>query len=130
MRTILLIYAIAYTLVAIGGFAVHVFLVPREEKTGDAPGETVLDVILILIGLAGMVFLLLDFAPNGLKSAWRIVSVGLVLTQFWLNLRGRSRHLAENPGTERSLFVRMADFGLLAVLAPSLAFNLISAFGT
>lgn len=130
MRTFLLVYTIAYTLVAFGGFAVHIFLVPREEKTSDAPGETVLDVVLVLIGLAGMVFLFLDFAPSGLKSAWKVVSVGLVLTQFWLNLRARSRHLAENPGTERSLFVRMADFGLLAVLAPSLAFNLIYAFGT
>ena len=130
MRTFLLVYTIAYTLVAIGGFVVYVFLLPREEKTGDAPGETVLDAVLILIGLAGMVLLLLDFAPSGLKSTWKVVSVGLVLTQFWLNLRGRARHLAENPGTEQSLFVRMADFGLLALLAPSLGFNLVYAFGT
>lgn len=127
MRTFLLVYTIAYAVLGVVAIAVYVMLVPREEKTNDRPGETILDTVLLLIGLAGMVLLIVDFSPTLLKDSWKVVSVALVVTQFWLNLRARARHLAATPADERSLLVRAGDFGLLAVLAPS--FNLAYAFG-
>ena len=129
MRTFLLVYTIAYAVLGVVAIAVYVMLVPREEKTNDHPGETILDAVLLLIGLTGMILLVSDFSPPLLKDSWKVVSVALVVTQFWLNLRARARHLAATPADERSLFVRAGDFGLLAVLAPSLAFNLAYAFG-
>jgi len=129
MRTFLLVYTISYAVLGAVAIAVYVLLVPREEKTNDHAGETILDTALLLIGLAGMILLIKDFDPPLLKHSWKIVSVTLVVTQFWLNLRARARHLAATSADERSLFVRVGDFGLLALLAPSLAFNLAYAFG-
>jgi len=129
MRTFLLVYTIAYAVLGAVAIGVYVMLVPREEKKNDHPGETILDTVLLLIGLAGMILLIRDFAPPLLKDSWKVVSVALVVAQFWLNLRARARHLAATPSDERSLLVRVGDFGLLALLAPSLAFNLAYAFG-
>lgn len=129
MRAFLLVYTVVYAVVGAVATAVYVMLVPREEKTNDHSGETILAAILLLIGFAGMVLLIRDFSPSLLKDAWKVVSVALVITQFWINLRARARHLAAKPADERSLLVRAGDFGLLALLSPSLAFNLAYAFG-
>jgi len=128
MRTFLLVYMVAYGLVAVAGFAAYVFLVPRKEKTSDMPGGTLLDALLIIVGFVGMLLLWLGFKPAPLRDGWKVVSVALLFLQFFLNLRARSRHLAENPSDEHFLLVRIGDFGLLFVLAPSLAFNLLYAF--
>jgi uncharacterized membrane protein len=129
MRTFLLVYTIAYAVLGAVAIAVYVMLVPRQEKTNGHAGETVLDAILLLIGLAGMILLIRDFSAPLVKNSWKLVSVALLVTQFWLNLRARARHLAAKPADERSLLVRAGDFGLFALLAPSLAFNLAYAFG-
>ena len=128
MRTFLLVYVIAYAVIALGGTLAYVFLVPREEKQDQSHIETALDAVLLIVGFVGMILLLQDVDVPRLKDSWKVVSVLLVVSQFWLNLRARSRHLAARPQDEQSLLVRLGDFGMLAVLAPSLAFNLVYAF--
>jgi nicotinamide riboside transporter PnuC len=128
MRTFLLAYMIAYTVIAVAATAVYVLLVPQDEKKDQSPLETNLDAVLLVLGLIGMILLLRDIDRPWLKAAWKVVSVALVASQFWLNLRARSRHLAARPEDERSVLVRAGDLGLLALLAPSLAFNLVYAF--
>ena len=50
-------------------------------------GGTMIDTVLLLIGRAGMILLVRDFSPPLLKNSRNVVSVALVVTQVWLNLR-------------------------------------------
>jgi amino acid transporter len=126
LRYLLLGYIIVYTVIAVGMFSLNVIIVPREDKKDDRAWETPLDVVLALLGLAGMLLLYFRFEPSWLKLKWIPVSIGLALTQVWLNFRGRKFRATaaqDDPGA-----LRAADLATLLFLAPSLPLNFIYAF--
>jgi hypothetical protein len=70
---LLLGYIVLYAVIALGMFSLHAFIVTGEEKKDDKAWETPLDLVLALIGLAGMLLLYLGFEPVWLKLAiWRV----------------------------------------------------------
>jgi amino acid transporter len=126
LRYLLLGYIIVYTVIAVGMFSLNVIIVPREDKKDDRAWETPLDVVLALLGLAGMLLLYFRFEPSWLKLTWIPVSIGLALTQVWLAIRDRQFRAAaaqDDPGG-----VRVADLTTIFFLAPSLLLNFIYAF--
>ena len=94
-------YVIIYCIVAIFFFIAYARIVPDEQKKTDNPWETPLDLLLIVVGLAGMLFLLSDLKSDTLKFIWRPVSIVLAATQLYLNL-SRAAHCA-NCKDRRSL---------------------------
>lgn len=122
---LLLGYIILYGVLTLGTFALYALVVPKEEKVANRAWETALDVLLAATAFAGMIFLLKDFRPQGLPTAWRVVSVVLVASQLIINLRARSRR---ERGPEDETPAQFADLTTLIVLPPSLALNLIYAF--
>jgi hypothetical protein len=123
LRYLLLGYIILYVFLGVGLFALHAFYVPKEDKKDEPVWETPLDLLLVAIGLAGMVFLFSEFRPYWLPIVWRPVSVLLLVTQVWLNLKGRYEYADEDKQARTA-----ADIFTLSFLAPSLVLNLIYAF--
>jgi hypothetical protein len=125
-RYLLLGYIIVYVVIAVGMFSLYALIVPSEEKKDDKAWETPLDVVLALIGLAGMLSLYFRFEPIWLKVTWIPVSIGVALTQIWLAIRGRQFRAAaaqDDPGG-----VRAVDLITLLFLVPSLLLNFLYAF--
>src|SRR5881396_1310904 len=91
LHHLLIGYIVLYVIVAIGLFALHSLIVPVEDKKDDKRWETPLDLLLVLTGLAGMLFLLIGIQPHGLKVAWRPISVSLFLLQILLCVKDRIR---------------------------------------
>jgi hypothetical protein len=128
LHYLLLAYVAFYAFIGISLFALHALIVPEEDKEKDKPWETPLDVLLCLAGLAGMLFLLLQFEPPWLKLAWRPVSVALLLAQAYANLKtGTHWFRSAEEVVDREVRVA-ADAATLLFLAPSLALNLFYAF--
>ena len=126
LRFVLLGYIIIYGVIAVGMFCLYAQIVPSEEKKDDKAWETPLDIVLVLIGLAGMLLLYFRFEPGWLKLTWIPVSIGVALTQIWLAVRGRQFRAAavqEDPGG-----VRGVDLITFLFLVPSLLLNFIYAF--
>ena len=125
LRYLLLGYIILYVFFGVGLFALHAFFVPEEDKKDDPPWETPIDLLLAIVGLAGMVFLFIGFQPDWLQTVWRPVSMLLFVTQVWLNLKDRFSREYANADKESRGF---ADIFTLLFLAPSLVLNLLYAF--
>ncbi len=126
LRYVFLGYIILYAIIAVGLFSLHALIVPVDEKKNDLRWETPLDILLSVAGLAGMLFLYLQFDPNWLKIVWIPVSVLLLLAQVWVNLRDRLGWLRCGGADRRA--TRAADLTTFVFLAPSLALNLVYAF--
>ena len=82
-------YVIIYCIFAIFLFAAYARIVPTEEKETDKSWETPLDLILVALGLAGMLFLLTELESVKLKAVWRPVSIALAAIQLHGNLKAR-----------------------------------------
>ena len=68
MRHHLLVgYLIIYCILAIFFFIAYARMVPDEAKKTDKPWHTPFDLVLIVVGLAGMLFLLSDLKSETLK---------------------------------------------------------------
>jgi cell division protein FtsW (lipid II flippase) len=126
VQYLLLGYIVLYAVMAVGMFSLYALIVPSEEKKDDKTWETPLDIVLALIGLAGMLLLYLHFEPVWLKLAWVPVSIALAITQVWLNLRSR-RLRAAAAEVDREA-VRATDLTTILFLAPSLLLNFLYAF--
>jgi cell division protein FtsW (lipid II flippase) len=126
LRFFLLGYIIIYGVIAVGMFWLYAVIVPSEEKQDDKAWETPLDIVLVVIGLAGMLLLYFRFEPSWLKLTWIPVSIGVALTQIWLAVRGRQFRAAaaqDDPGG-----VRAVDLITFLFLVPSLLLNFVYAF--
>ena len=100
-RYLLIAYVITYCIFAIFLFVAYARLVPEEEKKTDKPWETPLDLIMVTMGLAGMVFLLADLKSDTLKFIWRPVSIILGSNPALDELEGQARNVSLWRGDER-----------------------------
>ena len=128
-RHLLLGYLVLYALVSIGVHGLYALIVSREDKADDPPWETPLDLASALVAFAGMLLLYLDVNPPWLTMIWKPVSMLLVGSEVYRNLRARflwfrsAEAETTSPGT-----VRASDLMTLFLLAPALVLNLIYAF--
>ena len=121
------IYTAIYCLV-LGGVLVAGMIVRDEELPAEAWWESPVDLVLFVIGLAGLLFLCLELDAAWLKLAWKPVSVCLAAAQLGLNIWGRYRvHRAQPDLASRSSWI--GDTAIVTLLMPALALNVLFAFG-
>ena len=121
-------YVIIYCIVAIFFFIAYAQIVPDEQKKTDKPWETPLDLVLIVVGLAGMLFLLSDLKSDTLKFIWRPVSMALAATQLYLNLKGRLEMFRSGEARKGDVEVGHVDILTILFLLPSICLNIYYAF--
>ena len=121
-------YIILYCTFAIFVLVTYTQKVPEELKKDDKPWDTLIDFILIAIGLAGMIFLLSDLQSITTKVIWRPVSITLVITQLYLNLKGRLDLLHSGATKEGDEVLGYTDFSVTLFLLPSICLNIYYAF--
>jgi hypothetical protein len=121
-------YIIIYSLFAIFLFVAHARIVPEEAKKTDKPWETPVDIVLAIIGLAGMVFLVMDFQSATVKAIWRPLSIGLVAVQVFLCLKNRITILRSGEMKAREPALLFADISTMLFLLPSFYSNIYYAF--
>jgi len=128
-RYLLLTYIV---LVAVGGIGLQIayaLLVPAREKKNDSWWEIPLTVVLLSVALAGMLFLYVDLRSPALKALWKPVSVVVLGSQLYLNLRDRIGAIRSPlPAEERGRLIRAADVLTLAFVLPSSVLSLVYAF--
>ena len=125
MTTLIWIYIGLYVLVAAVIVLVETHLTPPEER--DPGWESAADVLLLLLGLAGMLLFQLEVESAALTATWRVVAPLLVLAHIALSLRGRRRVVEEEAPPKSAVFLN--DLATLAFLGPSLVLNLLYAYG-
>lgn len=118
-------YIVIYCIFAIVLFIGYARIVPDEEKKTDKPWETPLDLILVAVGLAGMIFLLINLQSTTLKAVWRPLSIVLAVTQLYLNSKGRLDML-RSGATKPEIIT--ADISTLLLLLPSIGLNIYYGF--
>jgi hypothetical protein len=128
-RFLLLAYIVFFTVGAVALKVAYALLVPAREKKNDPWWETSIDLLLLVLALAGMVFLFIDLQAPIVKSFWKPLSIAILVGQLYLNLRGRVAFLRFPRDADiRLAHVRAADLSTLALVAPSSALNLVYAF--
>lgn len=127
-RSLLIGYVIIYCVFAIFLFGAYKRIVPEEEKKADKPWETPLDLIMVTVGLAGMVFLLADLKSDTLKFVWRPVSIMLAVAQLYGNLRARLELFRSGEAKEGEPEIGYADISTILFLLPSICLNIYCAF--
>ena len=127
-RYLLIGYIIIYCVFAIVLFVAYARIVPEEDKKTDKPWETPVDIGLMLVGLAGMVFLLIDLQSTTVKAIWQPLSIGLVAAQVFLCLRARIAMLRSGEITKEERGVIYADISTMLFLLPSFCLNIFYAF--
>jgi hypothetical protein len=121
-------YIIIYFVFAIFLFVTYARFVPGEEKKGDKPWETRLDLILVFVGFVGMLFLLTNLKTGAVKALWRPVSIALAATHLYLNLKGRLDILRSDETKPEDREVGYADILTVMFLVPSICLNIYYAF--
>ncbi len=125
---LLIAYIIIYCVFALFLLIGYARLVPDEVKKTDAPWETPVDIVLIVIGLAGMVFLLTDLQSATLKAIWRPTSIVLAGAQVSLCLKDRISIFRAGEAKAGQSEVVFADISILLFLLPSLSLNIYYGF--
>ena len=125
---LLLGYIGIYVCFAFFVYVLYAQLVPEEMKKDDKPWETPIDMILIVTGLLGMIFLLVDLRSNTIKTIWQPLSVILVLAQLYLNLKGRLEFWRSGEPERHKVEAGYADLSTILFLCPSLCLNIYYAF--
>lgn len=126
LHYLILAYIAIYTLGMLALFVASIFVVEPEDR--DPPLETAFDIVLSLGLLAGMLMYAFEVDVPSLQSAWKLVSVSLVVMLIISNVRGRKRSLEEEPDADGDA-VAWTDTLTLLLLLPSAVINLIFAFG-
>ena len=127
-RYLLIGYIFIYCVFAVFLFVAYARIVPAEEKKTDKPWETPLDLVLAVVGLAGMLFLLTDLESSTIKAVWCPVSIALAATQFYGNLKGRLAMFRSGEAKHGDAEVGYADISTLLFLLPSIGLNIYYAF--
>ena len=128
LRYMLIGYVVVYCLFAIFLFVAYARNVPEDTKKGDPAWETPLDVVLVVLGLAGMIFLVVDLHSTTVKNIWRFVSIALVAAQLHGNLKDRFTMLRSGEAKREEPELKYADLSTILFLLPSLCLNVYWAF--
>ncbi len=129
LHYLLLAYVVIYCCFGLFLFVAYARVVPKEDKEEDKRWETPLDLVLVVVGLAGMIFLVAGVDSNVLKVIWRPVSVALVTTQVVINVKGRRDMIRSGEAKPDDAEVCYADISTILFLLPSTVLNLCYAFG-
>jgi hypothetical protein len=126
MTYVLVAYIVVFGVATAGLVVADRTLVPPDER--DPPLESLLDLIMAAVLLAGMIFVAASVESPPLKIVWKPLAVATTAYAVVSNLRGRKQALRDPQLVGDRSSVLSTDIGTLVLLVPAVLMNLYYAF--